>query len=48
MKLTKAFCDGIEVKLGNVEKEDVLLSKSDLLDEIQKELPELIVKNLMI
>lgn len=41
--LTKAFCDGIEVKLGPISKEEVMESKADLLNDLQKEVDGLVI-----
>lgn len=44
--LTKAFCDGIGLQLGCVSKEDFELSKNSLENELQRDVDELIVRNL--
>lgn len=41
--LTKAFCDGVEVKLGPISKEEVMESKAELLNDLQEGVDGLVI-----
>ena len=45
--IDKVFCDGFEVFIGSIFKQDTAKSKISLLNKIQREVSELIVKNLL-
>ena len=42
------FCDGIEVFIGSIFKQDAAKSKTSLLNNIQRNVSEIIIKNLLI
>ena len=42
------FCDGFEVFIGSILKQNAAKSKISLLNKIQREVSELIIKNLLI
>ena len=45
--LTRAFCDGFELRLGCVSKDEFELSKNILKNELQCDVDEIIVRNLL-
>ena len=46
--IDEVFCDGFEVFIGSIFKQDAAKSKISLLNKIQREVSELIIKNLLV
>lgn len=44
----KAFCDGFEVRLGNLPKEDSIQIQNPLINSIHGKVPNILIKNIKI
>lgn len=44
----KAFCDGLEVRLGNLPKEDAIPIQNPLINSIHAKVPNILIKNIKI
>ena len=46
--MTVVFCDGIELRLSEMRKEDVVKTKQCLLNEVHQAVTDLTIKNILV